>query len=67
MMAKRRTIEEDETALQKKIGPLLSKTDNPEADPNLRALRKRLKRTQRKINSRAARITQAAGKKGKTA
>ena len=66
-MAKRRTVEEDKTALQKKVRAMLGKGENPKADESLRELRKRLKRTQRKIRSRTARIAQAAGKKGKAA
>ncbi len=66
-MAKRRSVEEDQTALQEKVRTALGKTENPEGDDSLRALRKRLKRSQRKIRGRAARIAQAAGKKGKTA
>ena len=64
-MAKRRTLEEDKSTLQKKVRTLLGKVGDSKVSESLRELRKRLKRTQRKIRSRAARIAQAAGKKGK--
>ena len=48
-MAKRRTIEEDVTTLITKVKESRAKSDNPEGCANIRALRKRLKRAQRKI------------------
>jgi hypothetical protein len=65
--SKGRTVQEDKNALQKKVRALLTKSENPKSDETLRGLRKRLKRAQRKIRGQAARISQAAGKKGKAA
>ena len=65
--SKGRTVEEDKVALQKKVRALTAESETPKADAALRGLRKRLKRTQRKIRSKAARVSQAAGKKGKAA
>ncbi len=48
-MAKRRTIEEDVTALKTKVKEGRAKSENPEGNADMRALRKRLKRAQRKI------------------
>ena len=62
-MAKKRTMEEDLGVLKKKVTEGRTKSENPEGDRALRQLRRYLKRTQRKVRSRAARIAQAAGKK----
>ena len=62
-MAKKRTMEEDLGALKKKIAEGRTKIENPEGDAGLRRIRRHLKRTQRKVRARAARIAQAAGKK----
>jgi len=62
-MTKKRTMEEDLGALKKKVTEGRSKSANPEGDAGLRRLRRHLKRTQRKVQARAARIVQAAGKK----
>ena len=62
-MAKKRTMEEDLGTLKKKVMEGRSKSANPESDAGLRRLRRYLKRTQRKVRARAARIAQAAGKK----
>ncbi|MDT7043660.1 hypothetical protein [Candidatus Nitronereus thalassa] len=62
-MGKKRTMEEDLGVLKKKVAEGRGKSQNPEGNDSLRSLRKHLKRTQRKVRSRAARIAQAAGKK----
>ena len=62
-MAKKRTMEEDLGTLKKKVTEGRSKSANLEGDAGLRRLRRHLKRTQRKVRARAARIAQAAGKK----
>ena len=62
-MAKKRTVEEDLGVLEKKVTEGRTKSENPEGDAGLRRLRRHLKRTQRKVRARAARIAQAAGKK----
>jgi hypothetical protein len=62
-MGKKRSVEDDLGALKKKVGEGCAKGEKAEGDAVLRSLRKRLKRVQRKISSRAARIAQAAGKK----
>jgi len=62
-MAKKRTMEEDLEALKKKVAEGRTKTKNPESDAGLRRIRRHLKRTQRKVRARVARIAQAAGKK----
>ena len=46
-MAKQTAPDGDEKNLRKKIGERLPATENPEGDPALRSLRKRLKRAQR--------------------
>ena len=62
-MAKKRTMEDDLGALKKKVTEGRAKTENPAGDAGLRRLRRHLKRTQRKVCVRVARIAQAAGKK----
>ncbi len=62
-MAKKRTVEEDLGVLEKKVTEGRTKSENPEGDAGLRRLRRYLKRTQRKVRVRAARIARAAGKK----
>ena len=66
-MANKRTQEEDSAVLEKKVRERRADSENPEGDRNLRQLRKRLKRVQRKILGRAARIANAAGNKAKAA
>ena len=66
-MAKKRSMEDDLGALKKKVAEGCAKSENAEGDKGLRSLHKRLKRVQRKISSRAARIAQAAGKKNASA
>lgn len=62
-MSKSRSLDEDKTALQKKVKEQIAKSKNSENDRDLKTLRKRLKRVQRKLNARVARITRARGKK----
>lgn len=62
-MGKKRVLADDLGALKKKVTEGCAKSEKTEGDAVLRGLRKRLKRVQRKISSRAARIAQAAGKK----
>lgn len=66
-MANKRTQEEDKAALEKKVKDRRAGSENPEGDKDVRQLRKRLKRIQRKIRCRASRIAEAAGKKAKAA
>lgn len=66
-MANKRTHEDDKAVLEKKVKERRAGSDNPEGDKDARRLRKRLKRVQRKIRCKAARITRAAGKKAKAA
>lgn len=61
-MAKKTAAETDESRLQKKVAERRNGHDNPEGDRALRALRKRLKRTQRKRRAMASRRQHAAGK-----
>ena len=48
-MAKRRSFQEDTVALKTKVQESSAKSENHEGNPAIRSLRKRLKRTQRKI------------------
>ena len=48
-MAKRRSLQEDTVALKIKVKESSAKSENPEGNPTIRSLRKRLKRTQRKV------------------
>ncbi len=68
-MARKRTQEDDKVALEQKVRAKTGSEHPVNADEakDLRRLRKRLKRTQRKINGKAARIAMAAGKKSKAA
>ena len=59
-MAKK-TVESDEVRLKRKIAATLSEHANPEGDAALRALRKRLKREQRKRRTLALRKKHASG------
>ena len=59
-MAKK-AAESDETRLKKKVSAKLQGHANPEGDAALRALRKRLKREQRKRRALALRKKHAAG------
>ncbi len=62
-MGKKRSLADDLGALKKKVTEGCTKSEKTDGNAVLRGLRKRLKRVQRKISSRAARIAQAAGKK----
>ena len=66
-MANKRTRDEDKTALEQKVKERQASSENPEGEKDVRQLRKRLKRVQRKICGKAARIAKAAGKKAKAA
>jgi len=63
-MAKRRSLQEDTVALATKVKESSVKSENSEGNPAIRSLRKRLKRTQRKIRlakqREKARTTQKA-------
>ena len=48
-MAKRRSLQEDTVALKTKVRESSVKSENPEVNPAIRSLRKRLKRAQRKV------------------
>ncbi len=48
-MAKKRSLQEDTAALKTKLKESSSKSENSEESLNVRTLRKRLKRAQRKI------------------
>ena len=60
-MAKISPMEQDETRLKTKVRAQVAGHENAEGDPALRALRKRLKRVQRKRRTLA---TRALRKKG---
>ena len=63
-MAKRKTLREEDIArLKKKIAERKPKTGKVLGDAALRALRKRLKREQRKRRTLALRLAHAQGKK----
>jgi hypothetical protein len=62
-MAKKTTAESDEARLKKKVTAKLTDHKGPEGNAALRALRKRLKRAQRKRRALALRKKHAAGKK----
>ncbi len=66
-MANKRTRDEDRTALEQKVKERQADGENLEGEKNVRRLRKRLKRVQRKIRGKAARIAKAAGEKAKAA
>jgi hypothetical protein len=62
-MAKNKAAESDEARLKKKVAAKLQGHKNPEGDAALRALRKRLRREQRKRRALALRKKHAAGSK----
>ncbi len=62
-MGKKTAAESDEARLKKKIATKIAGYKNPEGDAALRALRKRLKREQRKRRALALRKKHAAGSK----
>jgi hypothetical protein len=66
-MAKHTTAESEEVRLKKKLAAKRAGANNPEVDAALRALRKRLKREQRKRRALALRKQHAAGSKGTAA
>ena len=68
-MAVKRTREEEKVALEKKVREKARGEHpvKPEEVESLRRLHKRLKRVQRKIRGKAARIARAAGTKPKAA
>lgn len=57
-MAKRRSLQEDTVALKTKVRESSAKREDHEGSPATRSLRKRLKRTQRKV--RAAKHQEAS-------
>lgn len=61
-MSKKPPVETDLARLKEKVRARSAGTDNPEGDPKLRALHKRLKRAQRKHRSQAIRKRHALGK-----
>ena len=65
-MAKKTTADSDEARLKKKVTAKLTGHKAPEGDAALRALRKRLKRAQRKRRALALRTKRAAGKTPET-
>lgn len=66
-MAKKTAAESEEIRLKKKVSAKRTGHSNPEGDAALRALRKRLKREQRKRRSLALRKKHAAGSKSEAA
>ncbi len=68
-MTRKRTSEEDRIALAKHVREKAAEEHSAgsEGAGVVRRLRKRLKRVQRKIRGKAARIAMAAGKKSKAA
>ncbi len=66
-MASKRTQEDDKAVLEKKVKERRANSENPEGDKDVRQLRKRLKRVQRKIRLGASRIAKAAAEKPKAA
>jgi hypothetical protein len=69
-MAKRRSLQEDTVALKTKVKESSANSENPEGNPAIRSLRKRLKRTQRKVRigkkREAARTAKKADAANKT-
>jgi len=64
-MAKQRSLQEDTVALKTKVKEGSAKSEDPEGDPAIRSLRKRLKRAQRKVRSAKKREAARAAKKAK--
>ena len=62
-MAKKKATDSDETRLKKKIAEKLANHSNTQGDTAMRALRKRLKREQRKRRALALRKKHAMGSK----
>jgi predicted nucleic acid-binding Zn-ribbon protein len=63
MAKKKKPLEEDIARLKKKVAERMAKTGKVLGDAALRALRKRLKREQRKRRALAQRLAHAQGKK----
>jgi hypothetical protein len=63
-MAKKPSLETDLSRLKEKVRTRIAATENPEGDPKLRSLHKRLKRAQRKQRNEAMRKRHAMGKAG---
>ncbi len=61
--SKARSLDEDKQILQKKVQEKRTESGNPEGDRRIRALRKRLKRIQRKVHSTKVREAKANAKK----
>ena len=66
-MAKRRSLQEDMVALKTKVKENCAKDENPEGNPAIRSLRKRLKRSQRKSRIAKKREADRAAKMAKAA
>lgn len=66
-MAKKKAAESEEVTLKKKVSAKRAGHSNAKGDAALRALRKRLKREQRKRRALALRKKHAAGKKAEGA
>ena len=66
-MAKRRSLQEDTVALKTKVKESSAKSENHEGNPAIRSLRKRLKRTQRKVRSAKQREAIRTAKKAEVA
>ena len=66
-MAKRRSLQEDLVALKTKVKEDSAKAENPEGNPAIRSLRKRLKRSQRKTRIANKREADRATKMAKAA
>ncbi len=66
-MAKRRSLQEDTVALKTKVQESSAQSESPEGNSVIRSLRKRLKRTQRKIRVAKRREAARTAKKADTA
>ncbi len=50
-MASKRALKDDASSLKEKIRTSMANVENPKGDANVRTLRKRLKRAQRKLRA----------------
>ncbi len=66
-MAKRRSLQEDAIALKAKVKESSAKSENPEGNSAIRSLRKRLKRSQRKVRMSKKREAARTAKKADAA
>lgn len=66
MAQKKPSAGDDMTRLKTKIAERRAAAEKPGGDASLRALRKRLKRAQRKKRALALRLSRALGKKSET-